>query len=579
MRQPLGFTRFRPSSLALAATLLFALGGLFAVDRSLRKTGRTELSQDAKESALLIESFLAVHAEALQSFRGLYGDTARVVSGREFHALVGNVIEYAPRFRRLWATDSAGVLTDQQLLGPAADSIQAGFDLDTASILNVREIARLARATRRLQVSRPGALFTGERGFVLLNPFFIGNRFVGFAVGSITTASLIAAVEQRRPHALAQLTITAGRDTIVQQTRHERHGAGENWESAVDSLKTPGGIYWRVTVRQMASEQRLRLLLWSVGLATLCAFVVTLLHERRQGGRMAERSVELERLSSELLRANRAKSEFLANVSHELRTPLNAIVGFVELLRDGVYGELAPRQVGPVDRIQSSANHLRHLVDQVLDIAKMAAGRLEVHSELVDLHPFVFNVASEVEALISEHGLNLSIALSRSLPRVRTDPTHLRQILNNLIGNAVKFTPEGGIAVRGRLVNDPSELGSTPPPRPDRPANPPPAMWIALQVADTGIGIAPNDRERIFEEFEQVNAGPRGDSARRGTGLGLAISRRLARLLNGDLTVESDLGKGSTFTLWLPVDPVEADAARARKATGEMKKVSEGRPG
>ena len=119
------------------------------------------------------------------------------------------------------------------------------------------------------------------------------------------------------------------------------------------------------------------------------ALIVMLLHERRQAERLAERSAELERLSTELLRANRAKSEFLANVSHELRTPLNAIVGFVELLRDGVYGELGERQVAPVGRIASSANHLRQLVDQILDLAKMAAGRLEVHLEVVDLRPFV----------------------------------------------------------------------------------------------------------------------------------------------------------------------------------------------
>lgn len=576
MRQPLGFTQFRPSSFALAAALLFALGGLFAVDLSLQRSARTELSQDAKESALLVEGFLAVHAEALQSFRGLYMDTTRAVSDAEFQALVQNLVEYAPRFRRLWATDAAGIVTFQHLLmGAPADSIRAGFDIDTAAVLDVRDLARLARATGRLQISRPGPLFAGERGFVMLNPLYIGKRFVGFVVGTITSASLLGAVAQRQPRALGHLVITAGADTIL--LRSTRATSEGRWESAVDSLKTPSGEYWRITVAQKASEQRLRLLLWSVGLATLTALVVTLLHERRQGGRLAERSQELERLSSELLRANRAKSEFLANVSHELRTPLNAIVGFVELLRDGVYGELAPRQVGPVDRIQSSANHLRHLVDQVLDIAKMAAGRLEVHSELVDLNPFVLNVASEVEALITERGLNLSIAVSRSLPRVRTDPTHLRQILTNLLGNAVKFTPSGGIAIRARLVNHPSELGSVPPPVIERPTNPRPAMWIALQVADTGTGIALNDRERIFEEFEQVNAGPRGDSARRGTGLGLAISRRLARLLSGDLTVESDFGKGSTFTLWLPVAAAEVQAAQARTATGEMRKVAEPR--
>lgn len=300
---------------------------------------------------------------------------------------------------------------------------------------------------------------------------------------------------------------------------------------------------------QFSTEVVVALIVAVVTLAvTLTALAISLLHERRLARRVAERSRELERLSAELLQANRAKSEFLANVSHELRTPLNAIVGFVDLLREGVYGELGPRQVGPVQRIESSANHLRHLVDQVLDLAKMAAGRLEVHPESVDLRLFILDVATEVEPLVGEKGLSLSLAVGASLPRLRTDPTHLRQILVNLLGNAVKYTAAGGIAVRARVEQ-------TGPPSSSATGV---AMWVAVQVSDTGMGIAEGDHERIFDEFEQANAGPRGDSARRGTGLGLTISRRLARLLGGDITLESAVDKGSTFTLWLPAEPSTA---------------------
>ena len=161
-------------------------------------------------------------------------------------------------------------------------------------------------------------------------------------------------------------------------------------------------------------------------------------------------------------------------------------------------------------------------------------GRLEVHPETIVLRPFVLNIASELESLVNERGLSFSIAVGASLPRVRTDPAHLRQILVNLIGNAVKYTPAGGVAIRARLVgaathnallarrhtpDDPFLAGQSPDPR---------RVWIALQVVDTGVGIAPANQARIFEEFEQVNAGPRGESMQRGTGLGLAISRRLA---------------------------------------------------
>src|SRR5881628_3529592 len=309
---------------------------------------------------------------------------------------------------------------------------------------------------------------------------------------------------------------------------------------------------------QIAIDRWTGLIGWILSLATVLGLALVLRHERRQARSLVERSKELERLSSELLRVNRMKSEFLANVSHELRTPLNAIVGFVDLLREGVYGDLAPRQVKPVERIEASANHLRHLVDQVLDLAKMAAGRLEIHTETIDLRPFVLDVASEIESLVSEKGLSLSLVMGAALPRIRTDPTHLRQILVNLLGNAVKYTNEGGIVIRTRLVDSLPDSG--PAPQGDRSAYPT-TPWIGIQVIDTGIGIDPADQSRIFEEFEQVDAGPRGNSAERGTGLGLAISRRLAALIGGMVELESELGKGSTFTLWLPVDPEDLSTA------------------
>ena len=157
---------------------------------------------------------------------------------------------------------------------------------------------------------------------------------------------------------------------------------------------------------------------------------------------------------------------------------------------------------------------------------------------------------------------------------MKTDPSHLRQILVNLIGNAVKYTNAGGVAVRARLVNAAPRTAQRNSPEDPMLAAKSPDMgksWVALQVIDTGIGIAQADQERIFDEFEQVNAGPRGDSMQRGTGLGLAISRRLARLLGGDLTVESQPGKGSTFTVWLAVNVADLDGASAdREPVGEQ---------
>src|SRR5512132_4204365 len=244
--------------------------------------------------------------------------------------------------------------------------------------------------------------------------------------------------------------------------------------------------------------------------AVVIGLALLLQHERRQAARLVERSRELERLSSELLRANRMKNDFLANVSHELRTPLNAIVGFVDLLREGVYGDLSPRQVKPVERIEASANHLRHLVDQILDLAKMAAGRLDVHSETLDVRPFILDVASEVESLVNEKSLSLSLAMGSSLPRIRSDPTHLRQILVNLLGNAIKYTDAGSIVVKTRTLPRETAIGEGLP-QIVAIAQEGISSWLAIQVIDSGIGIAVADYERVFEEFEQVGAGPRAD--------------------------------------------------------------------
>jgi signal transduction histidine kinase len=404
-------------------------------------------------------------------------------------------------------------------------------------------------------------------------------------VGIIVDAESLRAILQRiRPNSRLSLAVVAGKDTVV-----ALGGATTDspvaWVETSPVIRLPDGGAWRIASTHAITSRALRWALWTLGIVGVLFVAFGLLREQQRAMQVADRSMELERLYSDVKRANQAKSEFLANVSHELRTPLNAIVGFVELLRDGFYGDLSPRQVPPVDRIAASATHLRHLVDQVLDIAKIAAGRLEVHSETIVLRPFVLNVASELESLVSEKGLAFSITVGASLPRVRTDPTHLRQILINLIGNAVKYTPAGTVSVRARLLGAPP--GLDPRLTPVRSAAaageeaagrvllaraPRPGTWVALQVVDSGVGIAAADLERIFDEFEQVNAGPRGDSMQRGTGLGLAISRRLARLLGGDINVESEVGRGSTFTVWLPVNPAdlmrEAPGTSPNAATG-----------
>jgi signal transduction histidine kinase len=566
----------------IGAVFLVLLGGLLLLDRALMRANDDQAALDAQSSALLTESFVRAHDVLLERLMDLALARSTTSDSVELRERTTELVKGMPSVRRAWvaAADGRRILdivgqdpvrgsasavsldTLDRVRMPGPLWIAIGHDNDVSGqrrnvIIMMRSSASSGRdslGSKALPALRGGLLLDGD--------------------------SLHALLGERSPHSRMALVIVAGSDTVTRlagpataPTRAE----GSN--QAV--VRLPNGGTWSVATTHALTTRSRRLALWALGVGGVLFLAFGLLREQRRALHVAARSVELERLYSDVKRANQAKSEFLANVSHELRTPLNAIVGFVELLRDGFYGDLTPRQVPPVDRIAASATHLRHLVDQVLDIAKIAAGRLEVHSETIVLRPFVLNVASELESLVSEKGLALSITVGASLPRVRTDPTHLRQILINLIGNAVKYTPTGTVSVRARLLGAPEDLGArTPTPRAgmDDPSAaallakaPRSGTWVALQVIDTGVGIAVNDLARIFDEFEQVNAGPRGDSMQRGTGLGLAISRRLARLLGGDISVESVLGRGSTFTIWLPVSP--ADLARERPVTGEVQTV------
>lgn len=546
-------------SIALGAILILLLTGLYAIDRALSASRRMEMSQHAVEAGAKVQVFLAGHMGALSGFGVLYAEPYVNIAADRFRIIAAALVDSSSGINRLWITDSTGLVLHEYRLKSVLLSFDRGSLLDTIENRRMTELARVTRQTQRPHIAETGHAATGAQLLGLLTPVVIKGKVMGL-VGVMIPTSVFQQVLRETHVKTSRIVIMAGQDTVY---ANPDGVTGTFVYSASSTISLPGGETWSVHVRERATDLPLRLALWAIGLVTLMALITGVLQERRQAVRVSERSAELERLSAELLRANRAKSEFLANVSHELRTPLNAIVGFVDLLRDGVYGDLAPRQVSPVDRIAASATHLRHLVDQVLDIAKMAAGRLEVHTEPLALRPFVLDVVSEIESLLNDHGLSLSIAVGTSLPKVRTDPTHLRQILNNLLGNAVKYTSIGGIAVRARLI-DPKSPSSRNLDHPGLPARE--KMWIALQVVDTGIGIAATDWERIFEEFEQVDSGSRGDSVTRGTGLGLSISRRLARLLGGEITVESEIGHGSTFTLWLPVNPVDYQSGEHRSS-------------
>jgi signal transduction histidine kinase len=563
----------------IGAVFLVLLGGLLLLDRALGRANRHQASLDARSAALIAESYINSENVLLDRVTQLvttHPDPGDSIEVRDAAALL---LQNTPGARRVWVTDAE----DHHVLDVGVGSARS-IDSVERTKASARTAISYVHSENR---STPGGVVA-----IVRHEMIPSLRTAGSVPGSqqagaegrvgvlVDTDSLRTLLKRTSSDSRAALVVLAGSDTIASLSAWPR-GRALAGTSSRALVRLPNGGTWTVDATHAFATQSLRWSMWALGVAGVFFLALGLLREQQRALHVAARSVELERLYSDVKRANQAKSEFLANVSHELRTPLNAIVGFVELLRDGFYGDLTPRQVPPVDRIAASATHLRHLVDQVLDIAKIAAGRLEVHAETIVLRPFVLNVASELESLVSEKGLALSITVGASLPRVRTDPTHLRQILINLIGNAVKYTPTGSVSVRARLLGAPEELGTrTPTPRAgmDDPSAaallaraPRSGIWVALQVIDSGVGIAPSDLTRIFDEFEQVNAGPRSDSMQRGTGLGLAISRRLARLLGGDISVESVLGRGSTFTIWLPVSPT--DLARERPVTGEVHTV------
>jgi signal transduction histidine kinase len=239
---------------------------------------------------------------------------------------------------------------------------------------------------------------------------------------------------------------------------------------------------------------------------------------------------EIQDKSRQLEVANKHKSEFLANMSHELRTPLNAIIGFSEALGERMFGEMNAKQSEYVDDIHTSGKHLLSLINDILDLSKVEAGRMELDMADFDVPTALQNAMTLVRERAQRHGIKLSLEVEAAVGVFRADERKFKQILLNLLSNAVKFTPEGGkVGVAASRAN-----GS-----------------LVVAVSDTGVGIAPEDQAAVFEEFRQV--GRDYTSKAEGTGLGLALTKRFVELHGGSIGVESEPGKGSTFTFRLPI--------------------------
>jgi signal transduction histidine kinase len=246
---------------------------------------------------------------------------------------------------------------------------------------------------------------------------------------------------------------------------------------------------------------------------------------------------ELGRLYRQLAAANQHKSEFLANMSHELRTPLNAIIGFSEVLAERMFGEVNEKQAEYLQDILSSGRHLLSLINDILDLSKVEAGRMELELSRFDLSAALDNAVTLMRERATRHAIRLDVLVDPAVGAVVADERKVKQILLNLLSNAVKFTPDGGhvgVTASSAQVAEP-------------------AGTVEIAVNDTGIGIASEDLATVFQEFRQV-----GSAVERpeGTGLGLTLTKRFVELHGGRIWVTSEVGKGSTFTFTLPGRPL-----------------------
>ena len=275
---------------------------------------------------------------------------------------------------------------------------------------------------------------------------------------------------------------------------------------------------------------------------------------------LAERGAELERANAALDRANRLKSEFLASMSHELRTPLNAIIGFSEVLRDGMAGEVTEQQREYLGDILNSGTHLLALINDILDLSKVEAGKMTLDLECLPADTLLQSALAIVREKAVAHRLTLELRAEADIGELCADPRKVKQIVYNLLSNAVKFTPDGGrVTLSARRMPAAAAPAA---------ARPPAGVveFLEVAVADNGIGIAAADQARLFAAFTQIDSSL--SRKYEGTGLGLALVRRLAELHGGAVGANSELGRGATFRVWLPYRPVLECLTTRRRAQG-----------
>jgi PAS domain S-box-containing protein len=398
-----------------------------------------------------------------------------------------------------------------------------------------------------------------DAGHLYITPLMLENDTKGvLELASIKPLgdSALEYLRQAAPMTAVALE-AAGARTIAAAALAQAQQLASELEAQQDRLRATNAELEEQTTELLASEQKLQAQQTEIELANAeLQQQNDQLEKQRNETEQARRTLVMQ--AQEVALASKYKSEFLANMSHELRTPLNSLLLLARSLRDNPDGNLSVDQVESASVIFDSGSDLLNIINEILDLSKIEAGKMELRLADVDIQDVARTLVSQFEHMAHAQGLSFKVAADGNLPhRLVTDPQRLGQILKNLIGNALKFTEQGSVSVR--FARPPAETRF-------RRNGFDPGRAVAVHVTDTGIGIAENQQKVIFEAFQQADSGDRRRYG--GTGLGLSISRELANLLGGEIHVSSTPGQGSTFTLFLPETLSEKSADQADTANG-----------
>ena len=435
----------------------------------------------------------------------------------------------SPRTGILDATDAS---RDQPIAHPGQGEIEYLTDVATQTTELVKSQSEALRESETkfrsvAQSANDGIVSANSRGLIVS-----WNRgaetIFGYkeeeVVGKPLTVLMPERYRELHQSGLERLRST-GESRVIGRTL-ELHGVRKDGtefplDLSIASWKTEEGTFYSGIIRDITERKRV----------TEALQALTLSLEQK----VKERTAELEIARDQALVATQHKSEFLASMSHELRTPLNAVIGFSDVLLEKMFGDLNEKQEEYLQDILSSGRHLLALINDILDLSKIEAGRTELEVSTFNLATTVENTLVLVRERAVRRRVDLTSEINSQLGDCRADERKVKQVLLNLLSNAIKFTPEGGrISVTASVIGE----------------------YVEISVTDTGIGISTEDRQRIFEEFYQVKRDPA--HKREGTGLGLALSKKFVELHGGRICVESEPGKGSTFTFTLPLRaPIE----------------------